>query len=168
MEVVVQSFASRWTLAIVLVAMAGGCTSTQPPAKAPVDQAAISAAIDSVNTMWTGAVAAKDSNAVASLYAEDAHLLPVNATRIDGREGIRQMWAGMFAMPGFDLRPVSNTKIISEAGDLVVDLGTYEFSGTDPKGKPMHETGKYVTALKKVNGEWKIVVDTFNGDGPSR
>lgn len=69
-------------------------------------------------------------------------------------------------MPGFDLRPVSNTKIISEAGDLVVDLGTYEFSGTDPKGKPMHDTGKYVTAIKKVNGEWKIVVDTFNSDTP--
>lgn len=157
---------SRWVLAITLVAAVGGCAGMQPPATPVVDQAAISAAIDSMNTMWTGAVAAKDSTAVASLYADDAHLMPPNEKRIDGRDAIRGAWAGMFTMPGFEIKPVSDTKIISEAGDLVVDIGTYEFTGTDGKGKPIHDTGKYVAVHKQVNGEWKIVVDTFNSSIP--
>ena len=157
---------ARLLLPVALVAILSSCAGMQPPAKPAVDQAAISAAIDSLNTMWNGAVTAKDSTAIANMYAEDAHMLPANGKRVDGRDGIRQAWVGVFMMPGFDLRAVSNTKIISEAGDLVVDLGTYEFSGSDAKGKPMHDSGKYVTVLKNVNGEWKIIVDTFNSDTP--
>ena len=157
---------ARWLVPMILALVVIGCGEKAEKDEKPADQAAIGAQIDSVNTVWTGAVAAKDSNAIASLYAEDAHMLPANAKRVDGRDGIRSSWGGVFQMPGFDLKPVSNTKIVSEDGDLVVDLGTYEFRGTDPKGKPIHDTGKYVTVHKNVNGEWKIVVDTYNSDMP--
>ena len=65
-----------------------------------------------------------------------------------------------------ELVPTANTKIVSEAGDMVVELGTYVFKGADPKGKPMSDIGKYVTVYKRVNGEWKIIVDTYNSDVP--
>jgi ketosteroid isomerase-like protein len=73
---------------------------------------------------------------------------------------------GLLSMPGLDIKLVSNTKIISEAGDLVVDLGTYEMNFQDAKGKPMHDVGKYTTVLRRENGEWKIAVDTWNSDAP--
>ncbi len=108
--------AARWVPAFLLVA-AAGCTGMQQQeqAKPMVDQAAISARIDSLATAWSGAVTGKDTTVIASMYAEDAHVLPPNGKRIDGRDAVRHMWAGMFAMPGFDLKTVSNTKIVSEA-----------------------------------------------------
>jgi uncharacterized protein (TIGR02246 family) len=156
----------RWLRPLVLVALLSGCAGTQQAAAPLVDKAAIIAKVDSLNNAWTGAVAAKDTTALAAMYADDAHMLPANGPRVDGRDAIRSNWAQSFAsIPGFNLKPVSNSKIISEAGDMVVDLGTYEFGGM-MGGRVMKDTGKYVTVLKNMNGEWKIVVDTYNSDLP--
>jgi len=160
-----RSSAARWSLPILLVALMGGCTSP-PPATPAVDQAAIGAAIDAITPAFTAALAARDTNALANMYADDAHLLAPNAPRADGRDAIRQAWVGFMSIPGMELAPMANTKIISEAGDMVVELGSYVFKFQDPSGKPQTDNGKYVTVYKKVNGEWKIVVDTFNSDIP--
>jgi ketosteroid isomerase-like protein len=64
------------------------------------------------------------------------------------------------------LSTTSTAKMIAEAGDMAVDVGTYTFNGTDPKGKPMTDNGKYTTVFKKVNGEWKIAVDMFSSNVP--
>jgi uncharacterized protein (TIGR02246 family) len=156
----------RWMVPVVLVAVLAGCSGTQPQAKPPVDQAAIGAAIDSVETAWTGACAARDTTLLVGLYADDAHVFPANGPRAESKEAIRQAWVGFLSTPGLDLKLSPNAKVISEAGDLVIDLGTYEMNAKDAKGKPTHDVGKYVTAFKKVNGEWKIVVDTWNTDTP--
>jgi uncharacterized protein (TIGR02246 family) len=155
----------RWMLPLILLAAAGcaGGTKTSTPA---VDQAAIGAKVDSLNTAFLAAVTARDTNALATMYAEDGHLLDANAPRVDGREAIRHAWAQAMAMPGFDLKFASSDKIVSEAGDMVIDLGTYTFAAQGSKGKPMNDHGKYVTVLKNVNGEWKILVDTHNSDLP--
>lgn len=162
-----RSPVSRWGVAIVLVA-AAGCSGMQQQqaAKPAVDLTAVSGALDSANTAWQGAVTAKDTTVMGNLYAEDAHQLPPNGKRVDGRDAIRHVWAGAFAMPGFELKTASNTHMISEAGDQAVDLGSYEFAGTTPKGKPWHDTGKYVTVFKKEGGAWKIAVETWNSDLP--
>ena len=157
--------ASLRSLATVSLLLFAGCTQA-PPAPPAVDQAALGAAVDSVTTAFFTAVAAKDSNAVASFYADDAHLLPANAPRADGREAIRSSWASFLATPGLQLTGASNTKVVSEAGDLVIDVGTYSMRWLDAKGKEMGDTGKFVTTYKKMNGEWKIVVDTWNSDIP--
>jgi uncharacterized protein (TIGR02246 family) len=161
----VRFLASLASLAMLTVALMTGCTQA-PPASAPVDQTAIGAAVDSVTANFFTAVAAKDSNAVTTFYADDAHFLPANMARVDGHDAIRAAWAGFLTMPGLHLTGTSNTKVISEAGDMVIDLGTYAMKWQDAKGKEMTDTGKYVTTYKKVNGEWKIVVDTFNSDIP--
>ena len=150
---------------ILLAALMSGCTSA-PPATPPVDQAAIGAAIDAITPAFFAAVAARDSNGVANMYSDDAHLLVPNMPRADGKEAIRQAWIGFMATPGMELTGASNTKLISEAGDMVVELGTYVFKFQDKTGMAQTDNGKYVTVYKKVNGEWKIVVDTFNSDMP--
>lgn len=154
----------RRMLAIVSLAVLCGCAGQQ---SAPaVDQAAIGARIDSVNMAYNNAVAAKDTAAIVSLYADDAMVMPANQARAVGRDGIRQAWAGFLALPGLELKPTSQTKMISEAGDMVVDIGSFTFTMTGPDGKPINDVGKYVTIFKNVNGEWKIVVDMFNSDIP--
>jgi len=161
----VRSLASLASLAMLAAALMTSCTQA-PPAAPPVDQAAIGAAIDSITIAFTGAVAARDTNAIASMYAPDARLMPPNSPRYDGPDAIRGAWAGFIAMPGMELVPTTTDKIIAEAGDMVVELGTYVFKFQDPSGKTQSDNGKYVTVYKKVNGEWKIVVDTFNSSVP--
>lgn len=156
--------AATASLALLSLALMTGCT-TAPPAPA-VDQAAISAAIDSLNTAYSGGVAARDTSAMVAFYADDGRVMAPNMPKAEGREAIRAAWAGFFSTPGLELTPTSNTKIVSEAGDMVVDIGSYVFKFTDPSGKAQADTGKYATVFKKVNGEWKIVVDMFNSDMP--
>ena len=157
----------RWMLSAFLLAAMSGCAGNNPPATPAVDQTAIGAKIDSVNTAYIGAVTARDTALLVSLYADDAHMMPANMARADGHDAIRKGWVEVLSMPGLDLKFVSNSKTVSEAGDMVVDLGTYTFTANGPKGKPMTDKGKYVTVFKKVNGEWKIFVDTFNSDMPA-
>ena len=83
-----------------------------------------------------------------------------------GREAIRASWARVLATPGLNLTFASNDLIVAEAGDMAIDIGAYQMTMNDPKGKPIHDVGKYVTIFKKVGEEWKISVDTFNSDAP--
>ena len=160
-----RSSASAWSVPFVLAALMTGCTQA-PPATPPVDQAAIGAAIDAITPAFFAAIAARDSTTLGNMYADDAHLLAPNMARVDGKDAIRHAWVDFMATPGMELVGTSNTKMISEAGDMVVELGTYVFKFQDKSGKAQADNGKYVTVYKKVNGEWKIVVDTFNSDMP--
>lgn len=160
-----RSPTARWSMPILLAALMGGCTQA-PPATPPVDQAAIGAAIDAITPAFFAAVAARDSMTLGNMYADDAHLLAPNMPRTDGKDAIRHAWVDFMAMPGMELTGTANTKVISEVGDMVVELGTYIFKWQDKSGKALTDNGKYVTVYKKVNGEWKIIVDTFNSDMP--
>ncbi len=160
-----RSSLTRWIVTLLLTTAVGGCAGTPPPPPV-VDPAAIGAAIDSITTAFFGAVTARETTLVVGFYADDAHVLPANAPRADGKDAIRQVWAGFLSTPGLQMTVTPNTKHVSEAGDMVVDLGSYVMNWQDAKGKPMSDTGKYVTVFKKVNGEWKIVVDTYNSDMP--
>lgn len=157
----------RWLLSVLTILLAAGCSKTQQETKPAVDTSAITAQIDSLNQVFLTAVTAKDSVALANMYADDARLLPSGMARVDGRDGIRSMWGGFLQTPGLDFQFQSTEKIVSEAGDLVVDIGTFHMKWTGAKGKPAEDVGKFVTVFKKVNGEWKIVVDTFNSDKPT-
>ncbi len=150
-------------LSLILLAMLGGCAGGQKQAPA-VDTAAISAAIDSLDQAANAANAAKDTNAVASMYADDAQLLPASMPRADGKDAIRKAWVSAYGTPGLQLSITPGKKIISEAGDLVVETGVYDFKAMGPKKKPLHDVGKYVTVFKKTDAGWKIVVDTWNSD----
>ena len=157
---------ARWILTIALTATVSGCAATPPPPPPAVDQAAIGATIDSLTTAFVGAVTSRETTLVASFYADDAHVLPSNAARADGRDAIRQVWAAFLSAPGLQMTLTPSTKLVSEGGDMVVDLGIYVMNWQDAKGKAMSDTGKYVTVYKRMGGEWKIVVDTWNSDTP--
>ena len=148
-----------------VIVLAGGCSS--PKSSAPAaDTAAISATTDSLNAAFLAAITAKDTTALANFYAEDTRVMPPNAPVASGRDAARHTWAEFLGSPGLEFTFASTQKMIAQAGDLVVDIGTYDFKAAPPKGKPIHDVGKYVTIFKKTNGEWKIVVDMFSSDLP--
>ena len=148
----------------VAAVLLGSCASA--PQKPTVDVAAVKAAVADINQKYMAAVAARDTDAVAGLYSDDARTLAPNAPRADGRAAIRALWVEFLSTPGLNLTFSSSDVTVSESGDLAIDVGSYQMTMTTPKGLPIHDVGKYVTVFKKVGDEWKISVDTFNSDQP--
>lgn len=159
----------RWVLPLALIVAIGGCSGMQKTeSSAPAaDPAAAMAAADSLNQVYLKAVAARDSNTIIAMYADEAYLMPQGMPTMSGRQAIHTGWTGFLATPGLDLKFQSTKKMVSEAGDMVVDVGTYQQKMQDAKGKMVEDNGKYVTVFRKTPLGWKIVVDTFNSDkGP--
>jgi uncharacterized protein (TIGR02246 family) len=153
-------------LSFVLAALVvGGCAGPQGRTAA-VDTAAISAAVDSFIQAHNAAIAVRDTDAIVALYTDDAMVFPAGAARVDGREAIRAMWAKSLRAPGLELSMASQHKLVAQAGDMVSDMGTYDFRMSGPDGRTVHDVGKYVTVMKKVDGRWKMVVDIWNSDPP--
>ena len=159
-----RRFHVRWLLPLTMIAALIGCAGTQQQQTPTVDTAAITASIDSLNKGWQAAVAARDTDAVVAFYAADGRLMPAGMPRAEGHDAIRAAWAGFLQTPGLELTITESQPMISEAGDMVVDVGAYSMKMNDAKGKPVVDVGKYVTVFKKTDSGWKIVVDTFNSD----
>jgi uncharacterized protein (TIGR02246 family) len=148
-------------LGLLLLAGCGGGSSA--PA---VDLAASQIAIGNVIQTFNGALAARDTAAIDSLYAADAVVLPANAPRAEGRAAIHGLWAGAMQAPGFQLVLKKGPVTFARAGDLAVMTGAYEYTGPGPKGLPMRDTGKFLTVFTSQGGRWRIRFDTWNSDAP--
>ncbi len=160
----------RWRLPAALVALAivafAGCAGPGRPAAPAVDEAAIAAAVDSFIAVHNAAITARDTDGVVALYTDDASILPAGAPRVDGADAIRGLWRGSLSLPGMGMTLASQRKIVSQGGDMVADIGTYDFHMLGSRGDTLRDAGKYVTVMKKVDGHWKMVVDTWNSDPP--
>ncbi|HLK51550.1 MAG TPA: nuclear transport factor 2 family protein [Bryobacteraceae bacterium] len=96
---------------------------------------------------------------VEAFYAEDAHLLPPHAPRVNGKAALRDFWKNFFAA----INP-SDVKLqtdeISSSGDLAYGVGKYSFTASGSQ-----QTGKYVVVYRRErNGGYKAVVDSFSPD----
>jgi len=133
---------------------------------AVVDTGADEQAIRGQVDQWLKLVKAKDAAGIAALYTEDGAVMPPNGPIGNGHAAIQQTWAGMMGTPGFDLTFVPDQIIVSSAGDMALDRGTYKLN-IAPNGKAQTDTGKYVVVWRKIGGEWKAAADIFNSDLPA-
>jgi uncharacterized protein (TIGR02246 family) len=158
-------FRSLVLIAVLAVASVGlaSCSMTTPPATpaAPPDnRAADESTIRKLDADWVNAVAAKDAHQSASFYAETATVMLPGAPPIAGRDPIEKAFTGMMATPGFALT-FAPTKIeVSRAGDFAYELGDYQLTMPDKKGKPQTSKAHYVVVwAKQPDGAWKALVD---------
>ena len=122
-------------------------------------------AIAASNQRWEEAALAGDAAGVASLYADDAVLMPPGVPRAEGRAAIESALAAMFeAAPATSVSIESDATTFSESGELAYDVGTYAMAGTTPDGEAWEDKGKFIAVLKNVGGEWKIAADIWNSD----
>lgn len=123
--------------------------------------------IRELDARWVAAVAAKDVDALARIYAVDGMFLAPNAPLVEGRKGIAEVWAGLLGLPGISLTFEPMRIEVSESADLASDVGSYALA-VDGEGGRVRDQGKYVVVWKKVNGAWKVLVDIFNSNLPAR
>jgi ketosteroid isomerase-like protein len=154
-------------LSLIPLLPLAGCGGAQKQATA-VDVAAIKLATYGVSKAMNAALAARDTAGIDSLYADDAVLLPANMPRVEGRVAIHRWWAEGLRAPDLRLVIVPGATTVAQAGDLAIEVGTYDYRATGPGGTLLHEVGKYVTVLKPVGDRWRIVTDTWNSDAPPR
>lgn len=151
-----------------------GCQEGEKPARdaaevnstAAVDTGADELAIRGHVDRWLQLVKAKDAAGIAALYAEDGAVMPPNAPIGKGRTAIQQTWASMMRTPGFGLTIAPEQIIVSSAGNMALDRGTYSLT-IAPDGTTQTDTGKYVVVWRKIGREWKVAADIFNSDLPS-
>jgi uncharacterized protein (TIGR02246 family) len=150
---------------LVIIGLTLACQ--QPPPPSPPDTRADERAIREADAAWSKAAAAKDVEAYLSFLAEDALVLPPNAPMQTGKESMRRGLSEEMANPGYAISWQASRAEASRGGDLAYTVGTYQFTMTGPKGKPVTDRGKYVTIWRKQSdGKWKVVADIFNSDLP--
>jgi uncharacterized protein (TIGR02246 family) len=163
---------SLWFLIFALILPIAACqeqgeqagTIEETPA---VDAATVEQSIRDSSQRFSQAMIAGDIEAVSSFYTDDAIILPQGTPQVQGIDGIRGEFDRMFAAgmkpTAFALNP--QTIVVSEAGDLAYEIGTFTWTGPGPDGAEMTDNGKYVAIWKPTaTGEWKIAVDAWSSD----
>ena len=121
------------------------------------------AALQAADKNWEKAYAAGNADAVASLYDEQAVLLPPGAPAAKGRAAIKAFFVkdtaeSQKAGVAFILGPNPTGGV---SGDMGWQSGTYVVK--DKAGKQV-EAGKYLSVSRKKDGKWLYVRDTWNAD----
>lgn len=115
-------------------------------------------AIRANDSAWVKAIQAKNGDQAVSYYTEDAMLLAPGAPLAIGKAAVGQAMGGMMKLPGFALTFAPDK--ISVSGDMAYELGSYELTVPDKKGKPQTLKGKYVVVwVRQPDGSWKAVID---------
>ena len=138
-----------------------------PQSTAVSDPAQTRATLRTADSLLQVAIESSDAERTAAFYAEDAVLMPVAESIVEGRSAIRAEWQHVFGIPGYASRARLIAAEPSIAGDLGYTRGTYESPMLGPKGEPLLERGKWVSIWRRqADGQWRIVVDIFNTDTP--
>lgn len=155
---------NRSTVLITMSALGlvlGGCQS-QPKA----DPNAAKAAIKADEKAWNQQFKAKDTEGLASHYADDAFFVAPGVKGTDGSTAIRQIFANAGTDPAFSLTFASDRVDVSNSADMAYARGHFTEKYTDPKtSKVMTTSGSYLTVYKKQqDGSWKAVEDFAAAD----
>ena len=100
----------------------------------------------------------RDFDAAAALFAEDAVLMLPGQPMIGGNAAIRGALATLFAPGSPAVEVVVSRAETARSGDLAFAYGT----GVTHAPSPLRS--KWLAVFRKLDGHWKIVVDTFNAD----
>lgn len=126
----------------------------------------LKAKIEKLNSDLVKAMLAGDHEKNLALYTSDAVSLPSYSPMLVGIEAIRksnmEMANSGVKIISFEIKTVS----VTPAGNLIVEIGTYNMSMTMPgSDQPVPDNGKYITIWEKqADGSLKIKVETWNTD----
>jgi uncharacterized protein (TIGR02246 family) len=147
----------------------GACEKYNNQGAAKADPGAVKSAIKADEKKWNQQLKAKDTEGLASHYADDAYFVGPGAAPSDGSTAIRQFYANGLTDPAIDVNIASDKIDVAASGDMAYSRGHYTEKYTDKKtGKVMTDKGSYLSVYKKQSdGSWKMVEDFATADPDS-
>jgi len=108
-----------------------------------------------------------DIATAASIYADDAIIMPPNKPMVKGTEEIKAYY-GMMPSSGTRFSKAAFTTLEVEGTDSAVfEIGQYTADYLWADGSTHADTGKYNTMWKlQPDGSWKIYADCWNSNKP--
>jgi uncharacterized protein (TIGR02246 family) len=115
--------------------------------------------IQKLEDTFTEAFNKENASTLASMFTEDAYLLPNNGDFIQGRAAIELFWQNNVKLvKGLKL---TTTYVQTLGSDAALEIGRSINSINSQEVE-----GKYVILWRKAGASWKIAVDTFNRTKP--
>ena len=137
-----------FALALALSACSGSDDSMQAEVSASKTE------LGQMNRDFAAALNAKDAQAAAALYAEDAVLIPPGEPLVRGRDAIEDYWRA--AIEAGDIRDVSvETMDALSSGSLGYETGSFVLTANGPDGEAVTDRGRYIELLRREpDGRW--------------
>lgn len=122
-------------------------------------------AIEKANIRFADEIRKGNAVSLASLYTEDAVLLPPNSEKVHGRKGTEEFWQGAISQLGLKAATLKTEELIG-SGNTYTEVGSYTLK-IQPKGQePVEDKGKYVVVWKQTPDGWKLHRDIWNSSLP--
>ena len=134
---------------------------------AAVDIAAEQAAVQARSTALAAAEAAQNTDSSLMYWADDAVVQPAGVPQIEGKEGIRALYDGLFGSGQLRSFEGKTSKIVvADGGGLAYEYGVNRMVLAGPQGDVL-DVGKYLAVWTKMNGTWFAVALSFTSDAPT-
>jgi ketosteroid isomerase-like protein len=133
-----------------------------------VDKRVEEEAINKIEDQWTEAIKAKDNEKILSFFAPEAIIMNANMPACIGLAGIRrsqESWFSDTTIIHNSFTSAIDTIEVSASGDLAYVRGNNKISIITPNGI-VEETDKWITIYRKIDMDWKAIVDIWNSDMP--
>lgn len=160
------------TVCIVLTLLVISCGAPAPkpagtavPVEVKPDMAAVKSEIQALESAWAAADNARDANAVAAFYADDAWSLSNDKPTLVGNAAILSDITEGFA------KKAAGTTVTYEVQDVfgndtqVTEVG--KSTTKDASGKVI-STGKYMAVWEKRDGKYICIRDIYNNDAKEK
>jgi uncharacterized protein (TIGR02246 family) len=121
-------------------------------------------ALDKLAVEFEAAFNARDASKIASMYTDDAVLMPPGEPMIKGRTNIEAHYRRAFRGTFSDMKVLPFESMTS--GTLAFEAGVSTLVVPGPDGRSRTPAGKYVIVYKRVGSGWKIAYDVFSNDEP--
>ncbi len=140
-------------------------TLTTEPIIAKVDMASIKAEIQGLESDWAAADNARNANAVAAFYSDDAISLSNNAPMTVGKAAIQKETEENLAKKPQGETVAYETLEVFGDGNTVTEIG--KAISKDASGKVIR-TGKYMAVWEKRDGKYICIRDIYNSDAAAK
>jgi uncharacterized protein (TIGR02246 family) len=114
-------------------------------------------AIEKANRKLEATFTGGDPSAVASLYTDDAILMPTGSEPLQGTASIADLWGAVLNMGIKEVK--LETHEVDAQGATAIEMGEYTLRGGTGD---MMDRGKYIVIWKLIHGEWKLHRDIWN------
>jgi uncharacterized protein (TIGR02246 family) len=144
-------------------AASAAAQTTSATATNPADEAAIKTVLASYET----GLKASNADAVMSLYADDAVLLPQETPTVVGSKAVKQFYVGTFKAIKLDLEfQIAELQVVSNDWAFLrtTSAGTMKILATGNE-VPAHYQELFV--LHKQAGQWKLARYSFSSTLPA-